>query len=228
MKQIVTVTLNHICPMVTGITPHVGGPIIGPGCPGVLVNGTPVSLMGDACVCCGPPDMIAQGYPGIMVDGIPVVVQNCMTAHGGTIPMGVPGVTVGNATPIEPMTMHIKRIPFPRVRVIDKIGAAISGISKRLKQAADYQIDLRKKAFREELAIYNVHWEREEVFTDEGFMRHKITVVADTSGYEEGETITFTITPDDIDPDFGLQPDEKQVEGTVENGRVRAEWLVEI
>ena len=150
MKQIVTVTLNHICPMVTGITPHVGGPIIGPGCPGVLVNGTPVSLMGDACVCCGPPDMIAQGYPGIMVDGIPVVVQNCMTAHGGTIPMGVPGVTVGNATPIEPMTMHIKRIPFPRIRVIDKIGAAISGNSKRLKQAADNQNDLRKKAFREE------------------------------------------------------------------------------
>lgn len=147
MKQIVTVTLNHICPMVTGITPHVGGPIIGPGCPGVLVNGTPVSLMGDACVCCGPPDMIAQGYPGIMVDGIPVVVQNCMTAHGGTIPMGVPGVTVGNATPIEPMTMHIKRIPFPRIRVIDKIGAAISGNSKRLKQAADNQNDLRKKHF---------------------------------------------------------------------------------
>ena len=58
--------------MVTGVTPHVGGPIVGPGCPGVLVDGVPVSVMGDTCVCCGPPDMIVQGYPGVMVDGTPV------------------------------------------------------------------------------------------------------------------------------------------------------------
>mgnify|MGYP007097122443 CR=1 FL=1 len=42
MKQIVTINLNHICPMVTGVTPHIGGPIIGPGCPGVMVNGVPI------------------------------------------------------------------------------------------------------------------------------------------------------------------------------------------
>ena len=50
MKQIVTINLNHICPMVTGVTPHIGGPIIGPGCPGVMVNGVPISVMGDMCV----------------------------------------------------------------------------------------------------------------------------------------------------------------------------------
>lgn len=25
MKQIVTINLNHICPMVTGVTPHIEG-----------------------------------------------------------------------------------------------------------------------------------------------------------------------------------------------------------
>lgn len=228
MKQIVTVTLNHICPMVTGVTPHVGGPIIGPGCPGVLVDGTPVSLMGDACVCCGPPDMIAQGYPGVMVDGIPVVVQNCMTAHGGTIPMGVPGVTIGSATPIEPMTMHITRIPFPKIRVIDKIGAIVSGNSKRLKQATDNQNDLRKKTFREEPAIYNVRWVKEEVRTDEGFIKHKITIVADTVGFDDGETVTFTVSPEYVNPGCGKQPQDMDLQGTVKDSCVTAEWTVEI
>jgi hypothetical protein len=27
----------HVCPMVTGVVPHVGGPIVGPGAPTVLV-----------------------------------------------------------------------------------------------------------------------------------------------------------------------------------------------
>ena len=107
MKQIVTINLNHICPMVTGVTPHIGGPIIGPGCPGVMVNGVPISVMGDMCVCCGPPDTIVQGEPGILVNGKPIVLQGCMTAHGGIIPAGVPGVTVSSASPIAVSYTHL-------------------------------------------------------------------------------------------------------------------------
>lgn len=228
MKQIVTVTLSHICPMVTGVTPHVGGPIIGPGCPGVLVDGTPVSVMGDACVCCGPPDMIAQGYPGVMVDGVPVVVQNCMTAHGGVIPAGVSGVVIGSATPVKPITMNIRKIPFPQIRVIDKIGAAISGNSKMLKQAADNQNDLRKKSSRAEPAIYNVRWEKEEVRTDEGYIKHKIMVAADTVGFDDGETITFVLSPEYVDPGCEKQPQDIEIQGTVKDSCVTAEWTVEL
>ncbi|MBV8416711.1 MAG: type VI secretion protein, partial [Verrucomicrobia bacterium] len=28
----------HVCPMVTGVVPHVGGPILPPGCPTVLIG----------------------------------------------------------------------------------------------------------------------------------------------------------------------------------------------
>ena len=140
MKQIVTINLNHICPMVTGVTPHIGGPIIGPGCPGVMVNGVPISVMGDMCVCCGPPDTIVQGEPGILVNGKPIVLQGCMTAHGGIIPAGVPGVTVSSASPIEPITMN--HVSPKRNRFL----AAISG--NNLQEAIENQNALQKKNAR--------------------------------------------------------------------------------
>lgn len=58
----------HTCPMVTPRTPpvpHVGGPILPPGCPTVLIGGMPAARMGD------------------------------MTAHGGTIALGCPMVLIG-------------------------------------------------------------------------------------------------------------------------------------
>jgi uncharacterized Zn-binding protein involved in type VI secretion len=33
----------HVCPMVTGVVPHVGGPISGPGCPTVLIQSLPAA-----------------------------------------------------------------------------------------------------------------------------------------------------------------------------------------
>jgi uncharacterized Zn-binding protein involved in type VI secretion len=55
----------HTCPMVTGVVPHVGGPILPPGCPTVLIGGVPAARMGDT------------------------------TAHGGSIIVGFPTVMIG-------------------------------------------------------------------------------------------------------------------------------------
>ncbi|MGL5228877.1 MAG: PAAR domain-containing protein [Bacteroidales bacterium] len=125
--------------MVTGVTPHIGGPIVGPGNSGILIDGTPVSVIGDTCICCGPPDVVVQGYSGVLADGMPITVQNCMTAHGGVIPMGIPGVTVSPATPTPPVTMNIKRIPFPKVRTVNEVLAAVSGNLSKLKEAKKKQ-----------------------------------------------------------------------------------------
>lgn len=57
----------HACPMVTGIVPHVGGPIIGPGMPTVLIGGLPAAVMGDSAVCVGPPDSIVMGCPTVII-----------------------------------------------------------------------------------------------------------------------------------------------------------------
>ena len=53
----------HVCPMVTVVVPHVGGPIVGPGAPTVLIGGMPAARIGD---------MTAHG--GVIVAGCPTVL----------------------------------------------------------------------------------------------------------------------------------------------------------
>ena len=92
---IATVTSMHVCPMVTGIVPHVGGPILPPGAPTVLVGGLPAARVGDLCVCVGPPDVIVTGAFAVLIGGMPAAYLGSMTAHGGSVIMGNPTVLVG-------------------------------------------------------------------------------------------------------------------------------------
>jgi uncharacterized Zn-binding protein involved in type VI secretion len=88
----------HVCPMVTpGLPPipHVGGPVTGPGAPNVLIGGQPAAVMGDMCVCVGPPDMIALGSVTVLIGGKPAARMGDTTAHGGTITLGCPTVLIG-------------------------------------------------------------------------------------------------------------------------------------
>jgi len=84
----------HVCPMVTGLVPHVGGPIA-LGCFTVLVGGLPAARMGDMAVCVGPPDAIALGSATVMIGGSPAARMGDMTAHGGAIVLGCPTVLIG-------------------------------------------------------------------------------------------------------------------------------------
>jgi uncharacterized Zn-binding protein involved in type VI secretion len=85
----------HVCAMVTGIVPHVGGPIVGPGCPTVLIGGLPAARVGDMAVCVGPPDVIAMGAFTVLIGGMPAAQMGSMTAHGGAVVLGCPTVLVG-------------------------------------------------------------------------------------------------------------------------------------
>lgn len=85
----------HVCPMVTGVVPHVGGPIIGPGAPTVLVGGMPAAVMGDTVTCVGPPDTIIKGSATVLIGGKPAARMGDSTAHGGTIVLGLPTVMIG-------------------------------------------------------------------------------------------------------------------------------------
>jgi uncharacterized Zn-binding protein involved in type VI secretion len=85
----------HVCPMVTGIVPHVGGPILPPGAPTVLIAGLPAANVGTMCTCVGPPDVIAMGSPTVMIGGTPAARLGDLTAHGGTIVLGAPTVLIG-------------------------------------------------------------------------------------------------------------------------------------
>lgn len=85
----------HVCPMITVLVPHVGGPIIPPGCPTVLIGGQPAACMGDMVTCVGPPDTILMGSATVLIGGKPAARMGDPTAHGGTIILGCMTVEIG-------------------------------------------------------------------------------------------------------------------------------------
>ena len=84
----------HVCPMVTVLVPHVGGPILPPGGIPVLIGGMPAARVGDMAVCVGPPDIIALGSFKVLIGGQPAARMGDLTAHGGVIAMGYPKVLI--------------------------------------------------------------------------------------------------------------------------------------
>ena len=74
MPPAARITDMHTCPMQTpGLPPipHAGGPVIGPGAPTVLIGKLPAAVMGDMCICTGPPDSIIKGSATVMIRRMP-------------------------------------------------------------------------------------------------------------------------------------------------------------
>ncbi len=88
----------HVCPMVTGVVPHVGGPILPPCAPTVLTGKLPQARVTDLATCVGPPDVIVKGSMGVMVGGLPAARMFDMTAHGGMIMLGCFTVLIGDSS----------------------------------------------------------------------------------------------------------------------------------
>lgn len=98
MPPAARITDMHTCPMATPGTPpvpHVGGPVLGPGVPNVLIAGIPAAVLGDTATCVGPPDTIAKGSASVTIGGKPAARMGDTTAHGGTIVFGAPQVMIG-------------------------------------------------------------------------------------------------------------------------------------
>lgn len=85
----------HTCPMFDGKSPHVGGPVMPPGIPTVLVGGMPAATLGNMCTCTGPLDVISMGSTNVLINGRFTSRQFDQTAHGGIIAIGNPTVLVG-------------------------------------------------------------------------------------------------------------------------------------
>ena len=95
-KPAARVSDMHVCPMVTVLVPHVGGPVMPPGTPTVLIAGMPAVGMGDILVCTGPPDVIVGMCSAtVLIGGKPAATMGSMTAHGGSIILGAPTVLIG-------------------------------------------------------------------------------------------------------------------------------------
>lgn len=98
MPPAARLTDMHTCPMQTpGLPPipHVGGPVVGPGVATVLIGGLPAAVLGDSCVCVGPPDSIVMGSTTVLINNRPAARLGDPTAHGGVIVFGWPTVMIG-------------------------------------------------------------------------------------------------------------------------------------
>ena len=95
MPPAARVTDMHTCPMATGPVPHVGGPILPPGSPTVLIAFMPAARVTDMATCVGPPDIIVKGSATVMINFLPAARLGDQTAHGGVIVMGAPTVMIG-------------------------------------------------------------------------------------------------------------------------------------
>lgn len=82
------ITDMHVCPMVTGVVPHVGGPCLPGSNATVLIGGMPAVRMTDMMTCVGPPDLIILGAPTILIGGMPAARMGDSGAHGGAIVLG--------------------------------------------------------------------------------------------------------------------------------------------
>src|SRR5262245_11820661 len=88
----------HTCPLVTGVVPHVGGPILPPCCPTVLIGMLPAARMTDMATCVGPPDAIAKGSPTVLIGALMAARLGDLTLHGGVIVAPCcPTVIIGDA-----------------------------------------------------------------------------------------------------------------------------------
>ena len=95
MPPAARVTDMHVCPMVTGIVPHVGGPILPPCAATVLIGFLPAARITDLATCVGPPDIIVMGSSTVFIEYLPAARMGDSTAHGGVIVLGCFTVIIG-------------------------------------------------------------------------------------------------------------------------------------
>jgi uncharacterized Zn-binding protein involved in type VI secretion len=69
MPLIARITDMHACPMTTRSVPHMGGTIVRPGAPTVLVGGLPAACVGDTVTRVGSPAVIVEGAMNVLVAG---------------------------------------------------------------------------------------------------------------------------------------------------------------
>ena len=106
MPPAARVTDMHTCPMVTGLVPHVGGPLLPPGVPTVLIGGLPAwRALGDfhACplvtgVVPHVGGIVQPGSLTVRINGLPAARAGDLIIEAGppnAIAAGLPTVNIG-------------------------------------------------------------------------------------------------------------------------------------
>jgi uncharacterized Zn-binding protein involved in type VI secretion len=88
----------HLCKMLEGNVPHIGGPAgvpVPPAVTTVFVNGRPAITKGDAAFCVGRPDKVVAGIDSVLIGGRPAADASAATDHGGKFVASSTDVLIG-------------------------------------------------------------------------------------------------------------------------------------
>ena len=222
----------HVCPMCSGTVPHVGGPVTGPGAPNILINNKPASVMGDMCVCVGPPDTIVQGEASVFFNGTPAVCIGAMTAHGGSVTIGEPNVMISTSAPSPSVTMAKAKIPFPKITIINKTIAAASGNSLKAAEEAQEKLKNEAESNKGEPRIFNLQWVKEDRVIRDSKVLKEVTLRAHVQNIDDGTSVTFKVKKpvtkkDEDGNETESEDDVVELTGTVKDKMVEVTWEIE-
>jgi uncharacterized Zn-binding protein involved in type VI secretion len=151
MPPAARITDMHVCPMVTVLVPHVGGPILPPCEPTVLIGFLPAARVTDMLTCVGPPDIIVMGSPTVLIGGLMAARIGDPTAHGGVIVLGCFTVMIGEAgipAPSAPSTPSLPSVAGPAMPAASSASAAAGASKDDLKK--EIESDLKKLREKQE------------------------------------------------------------------------------
>lgn len=209
--KIATVGSKHICPMCSGLVPHLGGNVL-TGENNVLINGKPVATTESKCNCnASTPSIIVEGNTNILINGKPIAFVNGSTSHGGTIVTGEENVIISSGN------TKITNIDFPVIKRIDKL---LNG--KKTKEAERKQQAIKERFENQNNQppqVVNAQWVKEEkiIIKDEIFK--KITLQADVINISDGETATLKIQDKN-------SKEITTLSGIVKNKKVSVVWQI--
>lgn len=117
---------NHVCPALSPPgdhgaprKPYVGGQVLFPCAPSVLIAKDPAAHLADYAGCQGDLDMIAGGASTVLIRGLPATRLGDATIHrGAIIGPGAPTVLIGGPAFALPSTFTIDGSPDFRNKVI--------------------------------------------------------------------------------------------------------------
>lgn len=146
MPPAARITDMHVCPMVTGIVPHVGGPILPPGEPTVLIGMLPAARATDMATCVGPPDMIAMGSPTVLIGDLMAARMGDPTIHGGVIVLGEMTVMIGEVgmglplvvSPFLPMLMLAQAMEGSGNAIVQSAATAAKSLARAAQSGTPF------------------------------------------------------------------------------------------
>ena len=205
--------------------PHVGGPVMPPGVPTILICGQPAACVGDMATCTGPPDSIAP-------PGCPTVILGSGGGGGGGAGSGGGSDKASTSREAKLEEGEEPEKHYLDVKFVDKGGKPITGVAYSVKAPDNNETagtlggQVKQTGVKE--GSYEIHLKaitKAEWSVPEAAVGDKVKLKAETAGIDSGEKASLIIYIKDSNfADHRLEVIESKVDGD----KIEEEWELQI